>query len=233
MAGERIVLITGANRGIGQETARQLAAKGWHVVITARNEAAGRKAVTGLSEFGEADFIPLDVSSDASIAEASRLFGERYGHLDALVNNAGIYPEGDNSILTISADLIRKTLETNTLGPLLAARAFRPWLEKSPHGRIVNVSSGLGQLHDMADDAPAYSISKTALNAVTRQLAASLKPKNISVNCVCPGWVRTDMGGPNATREVAEGADTIVWLVDSAPSSLTGTFFRDRKEIQW
>ena len=149
-----------------------------------------------------------------------------------LVNNAGIIVDGDSAILEISDDLFRNTLETNTLGALLVTQAFVSLLRKSKAPRVINVSSGGGQLTSGADGwAPAYCISKTALNGVTVQLAAAL-PK-FAVNSVCPGWVRTEMGGENASRSVEEGADTIVWLASDAPQDLTGKFLRDRKEIPW
>ena len=149
-----------------------------------------------------------------------------------LVNNAGIIVDGDGVILEISDDLFRNTLETNTLGALRVTQAFVSLLRKSKAPRVINVSSGGGQLTGGADGwAPAYCISKTALNGVTVQLAAAL-PK-FAVNSVCPGWVRTEMGGENASRSVEEGADTIVWLASDAPQDLTGKFLRDRKEIPW
>jgi len=153
-------------------------------------------------------------------------------HLDVLINNAGIMMDGDDAILKVRDDLLRETLETNTLGALRVTRAFVPLLAKSKAPRVINVSSGGGQLTGGADGwSPAYCISKTALNGVTSQLATAL-PK-FAVNSVCPGWVRTDMGGGNATRSVEEGADTIVWLATDAPQKLTGKFLRDRKEIPW
>jgi NAD(P)-dependent dehydrogenase (short-subunit alcohol dehydrogenase family) len=149
-----------------------------------------------------------------------------------LVNNAGIIVDGDNGILEISDELLRKTLETNTLGALRVTRAFVPLLRKSKAPRVINVSSGGGQLTGGADGwSPGYCISKTALNGMTSQLATAL-PK-FAVNSVCPGWVRTDMGGQAATRSVEEGADTIVWLAADASQKLTGKFLRDRKEIPW
>jgi NAD(P)-dependent dehydrogenase (short-subunit alcohol dehydrogenase family) len=149
-----------------------------------------------------------------------------------LVNNAGILLDEDKSALTMTPEIFEKTFRTNTLGPWLVAQAFLPLLEKSAAPRIVNVSSGGGQLDGGADGwAPGYCVSKTALNGVTMQLAAAL-PK-FAVNCVCPGWVRTDMGGSNASRSVGEGAAGIVWLAAEAPQNLTGKFFRDRKVIPW
>jgi NAD(P)-dependent dehydrogenase (short-subunit alcohol dehydrogenase family) len=229
----KTVLITGANKGIGHEVARQLAAKGFHVFVGARNTMAGRKAAEEIAKkCGQATFLEIDVADKDSVTTAAREFSNIEDHLDVLVNNAGIIVDGDSAILESSDDLFRKTLETNTLGALRVTREFAPLLQKSKAPRVINVSSGGGQLTGGADGwAPAYCISKTALNGVTVQLAAAL-PK-FAVNSVCPGWVRTEMGGKNASRSVEEGADTIVWLASDAPQNLTGKFLRDRKEIPW
>ncbi|MFL6545288.1 MAG: SDR family NAD(P)-dependent oxidoreductase [Candidatus Udaeobacter sp.] len=229
----KIALVTGANKGIGREVARQLAAKGFHVFIGARNRSAGRKAADEIAKKGgKTAFLEIDVSDNNSVAVAAREFVKTSDHLDVLVNNAGIIVDGDHAILEIGDELLRKTLETNTLGALRVIRAFVPLLAKSKAPRVINVSSGGGQLTGGADGwSPAYCISKTALNGVTSQLAAAL-PK-FAINSVCPGWVRTDMGGRSATRSVEEGADTIVWLASEAPQDLTGKFLRDRKEIPW
>ena len=181
---------------------------------------------------GKTTFLEIDVADSDSVTTAAREFSNIADHLDVLVNNAGIIVDGDNAILEISDDLLRKTLETNTLGALRVTRAFAPLLRKSKAPRVINVSSGGGQLTGGADGwAPAYCISKTALNGVTVQLVAAL-PK-FAVNSVCPGWVRTEMGGENASRSVEEGAETIVWLAGEAPQDLTGKFLRDRNEIPW
>jgi NAD(P)-dependent dehydrogenase (short-subunit alcohol dehydrogenase family) len=229
----KTVLITGANKGIGHEVARQLAAKGFHVFVGARNAKAGRKAAEEIAkQCGKATFLKIDVADNDSVTTAAREFSNVEDHLDVLVNNAGIIVDGDDAILEISDDLLRKTLETNTLGALRVTRAFASLLRKSKAPRVINVSSGGGQLTGGADGwAPAYCISKTALNGVTVQLAAAL-PK-FAVNSVCPGWVRTEMGGENASRSVEEGADTIVWLASEALQDVTGKFLRDRKEIPW
>src|ERR1044071_625460 len=229
----KTALVTGANKGIGYEVARQLAGRGFHVFVGARNRDAGRKVADEIAKKGgKATFLEIDVADNASVTAAAREFAKAAGHLDVLVNNAGIIVDGDNAILEISDELLRKTLETNTLGVLRVTRAFVPLLGKSKTPRVINVSSGGGQLTGGADGwAPAYCISKTALNGVTVQLAAAL-PK-FAVNSVCPGWVRTDMGGQNASRSVEEGADTLVWLASEAPQELTGKFLRDRKEIPW
>ena len=234
---QRIALVTGANKGIGFEVARDLARKGFHVFLGARDTEAGEAAAEKLRKEGEEDYgeitvLKIDVSKPDSIRRAAEEFSRKSDRLDTLVNNAGILLDDDKDVLTITPEIFETTLRTNTLGALLVSQAFVPFLKKSDAPRIVNVSSGGGQLADGADGwAPAYCISKTALNGVTAQLAAAL-PK-FAVNSVCPGWVRTDMGGPNATRSVAEGASGVVWLASEAPHSMTGKFFRDRKLIPW
>jgi NAD(P)-dependent dehydrogenase (short-subunit alcohol dehydrogenase family) len=235
---QRIALVTGANKGIGFEVARQLARKGFRVFLGARNEKGGEVAAEklrteGVKEgYGGITFLKIDVSKPDGIRRAAEEFSRHSDRLDTLVNNAGILLDGDKDVLTATPETFETTLRTNTLGALLMAQAFVPFLKKSDAPRIVNVSSGGGQLADGADGwAPAYCISKTALNGVTAQLAAAL-PK-FAVNSVCPGWVRTDMGGPNAIRSVGEGATGIVWLAVDAPQNETGKFWRDRKVIPW
>src|SRR5436305_3628742 len=229
----KTALVTGGNKGIGHEVARQLAARGFHIFVGARNRGAGHAAAKAIEKNGgKATFLEIDVADNTSVTAAAREFSKIADHLDVLVNNAGIMVDGDDAILKISDGIFRKTLETNMLGALRVTRAFEPLLTKSKAPRVINVSSGGGQLTGGADGwAPAYCISKTALNGVTSQLAAAL-PK-FAVNSVCPGWVRTDMGGQSATRSVEEGADTIVWLASEAPQNLTSKFLRDRKEIPW
>jgi NAD(P)-dependent dehydrogenase (short-subunit alcohol dehydrogenase family) len=231
---ERIVLITGANRGIGLEIARQLAARDFHVVIAARDEDSGKRAVDTISSSGgKASFLQLDVSSSDSIRAAASRFATNSDHLDVLINNAGIYPDQGLTILTLPRDRLDQTFQTNTFGPLEVTQAFLPFLRKAAAARIINVSSGYGQLDGLSPDQPSYCLSKLALNGLTIMLAQALAPDRIAVNSMCPGWVRTDMGGPNADRSVEEGADTAAWLAAEAPHGLTGKFFRDRHEIPW
>src|SRR5207248_10777146 len=179
-----------------------------------------------------ARFLEIDVSDPASITRAAAEASQSTDRLDVLVNNAGIIVDHDEAILTITPEQFEATMRTNALAALLVAQAFQPLLARSAAPRIINVSSSSGQLSDGADGwAPAYSISKTALNGVTVQLAAALP--DFAINSVCPGWVRTDMGGSNATRSVEQGAAGIVWLAADAPQNLTGKFLRDRKVIPW
>lgn len=236
MKSPKTVFITGANRGIGLETARQLGEKGCRIYLGARRRAEGEKAAAALREKGlDVLFIEADIAEEASLSQAAFQIGQTTGHLDVLINNGAIFPDtGENeTILTMPHEAALRAFQTNTLGAVRAVQTLLPLLSQSHDARIINVSSGMGALADMGGMAPAYSISKTALNAVTRQLAAVLKNRGIAVNSVCPGWVRTDMGGPKAERPVEKGAETIVWLASEAPRTLTGKFLRDKKEIPW
>jgi len=172
------------------------------------------------------------MSDSKSIATAASNFGS-IGHLDVLINNAGIYPDEGLSVLNISREQLVKTFQTNTFGPLEMTQAFLPYLKKSSAARVINLSSGLGQLEGLSANVPSYCLSKLALNGVTIMLADALKEHPIAVNSMCPGWIRTDMGGSSAPGSVEEGADTAVWLATEADQQLTGKFFRHRKEIRW
>ena len=231
--GQPVAVVTGGNRGIGFEICRQLAARGAGVVLTARQRAAGEAAAKKLAEGKHAvTFHPLDVTDGASIVTLRDFLKDTYGRLDVLINNAGIIAKGEASALKVDLATVRQTLETNALGPLHLAQALVPLLKRGTSPRIVNMSSGMGTLTDNDGGYAAYRMSKTLLNAVTAILAAELAGA-VAVNSVCPGWVKTDMGGRNATRDVAEGADTAVWLALDAPATLTGKFVRDRKVIPW
>jgi NAD(P)-dependent dehydrogenase (short-subunit alcohol dehydrogenase family) len=238
MAVTRTALVTGANRGIGFEIVRQLARLGVLAVIGARDPKDGVAAAEKLQSEGlDVPVVALDVdredSAAAAVAEVKRL----YGRLDVLVNNAAILidaPGGFNaSLFELTGETARRTFETNVLGPLRLIQAASPLMREQGYGRIVNLSSIAGQLAEMGKGYPAYRISKTALNALTRIAAAELNDGNIKVNAMCPGWVRTDMGGANAERSVEQGADTAVWLATLADDGPTGGFFRDRKPIAW
>jgi NAD(P)-dependent dehydrogenase (short-subunit alcohol dehydrogenase family) len=222
----KTVLITGAYRGLGYEAARQLSERGWKVILTARRR---DQAAASAAKLKNASFLELDIADEGSVARAAK----EVAQLDVLINNAGVIADGDQDILTIQPDLIAETIATNALGALRVSQAFIPRLVKSSAGRIVNVSSGAGQLSDMGTWSPAYAASKTTLNAITCLLAAALKDKDVVVNSVCPGWCRTEMGGSGAPRSVEEGADGIVWLAADAPQGKTGLFWRDREVIPW
>ena len=227
-----IALVTGANRGLGREIARQLAALGHHVILAGRDrEACAAVAAELVKAGGSASAHVLDVTSDASAARLRHDLEKEVGRLDVLVNNAGILPDGGQALATLPLPLLQKTLETNLFGVLRVTQSLLPLLRKSSQPRVVNMSSGLGQLADMGSGTPAYRISKTALNAVTRILAAEFPAAR--VNSVCPGWCHTDMGGPEAPRTPAQGADTAVWLATLPPDGPTGGFFRDREAIAW
>lgn len=236
MSDKRIAIVTGANRGIGYEICRQLARRGGiRVVLTARDAAKGKTAVKKLVDEGlEVDYHRLDVTEARSIAALAAYLESRYGRCDMLVNNAGIAPDPRGSrFLDSKPETYRETLDTNLFGPLLLAQALVPLMKKNRYGRIVNLSSGMGQLSDMGTGSPAYRVSKTALNALTGVLAAELKGSGILVNSMCPGWVKTDMGGAGAPRTVEQGADTAVWLATLPDDGPSGGFFRDRKPIPW
>lgn len=234
MADRKVALVTGGNRGIGLEVGRQLIENGFQVVLTCRNLEDGQLAAQELEKAsGPVSLIQLDVSNSRSIHQAVSKFGEAFEKLDVLVNNAGILLDAAESILSVSEAVIRQTIETNSIGPLRVVRAFLPYLRNSKDARVINVSSLAGQLKNMDGWAPAYSLSKTALNAITRLLSHELKPEGIKVNSVSPGWIRTEMGGAGAPGTLEEGADTIVWLATEASGSLTGQFLRDREPTDW
>jgi NAD(P)-dependent dehydrogenase (short-subunit alcohol dehydrogenase family) len=232
---ERVAVVTGASRGLGREIARQLARRGIRVVMTARAAGAGEAARAALAAEGlSVAFRQLDVTNVEQARTLARWVEEEHGRLDVLVNNAGVLldPKGAR-VATGDVEVARQTLETNVLGPLIVTQALLPLMRRGGYGRVVNVSSNLGQLETMGAGTPAYRISKAALNALTRTLAAELEGTGIKVNAMCPGWVRTDMGGPSATRSVEEGADTAVWLAMLPEDGPTGGFFRDRQRIAW
>lgn len=235
MAQSRVAVVTGANRGIGLEIAAQLAGQGMRVVLTARDVARGRAAQRQLAARGiETRFHQLDVTEPASIRVLKAYVEDEFGAPDVLVNNAGVLldPKGSR-LLGLRADIVRITLDTNVLGPMELVQALVPLMQARGYGRVVNVSSGMGQLADMGAGSPAYRISKAALNALTRTLAAELEGSNVLVNAMCPGWVRTDMGGTDAPRSVAEGADTAVYLATLPDGGPSGGFFRDRQPVAW
>ena len=235
MPSHKIAIVTGGNRGIGHEIARQLAKSDLFVIVGARDAVkceaaleALRKASANVAAF------PLDVNDTRSVRRFVEHVEKQHGSPSVLVNNAGVYPEAtDAKVVDSSTALWRETFETNLFGAVRMCREVVPLMKKTRYGRIVNISSGLGQLHQMGEGSPAYRVSKAALNALTRTLAAEAAGTGILVNSMSPGWVKTDMGGEEAPRTVAEGAETAVWLSLLPSSGPTGQFFRDRKPIPW
>jgi NAD(P)-dependent dehydrogenase (short-subunit alcohol dehydrogenase family) len=230
----RVALVTGANRGIGLEVTRQLALRGFTTVLGARDAQKGEEAASSLRQ-GGSKVIPfqLDVTDQQSIDAARHIIEERFGKLDVLVNNAAILYDEWQRAENANLETVREAFETNTLGPWRMCQAFIPLLRKSRHARIVNVSSESGSLTVMGGGTPAYSVSKAALNALTRMLADELRASRILVNSVCPGWVATKMGGPNAPRTVGEGAASVMWAATLPDDGPTGGFFRDGEPLAW
>lgn len=228
----KTILITGGNRGIGYEVARQLLHLGHQVILSGRDESKLSKAKDQLRKSGGSlDVLVMDAGDPRSISGAAGTFGKMRIKLDVLINNAGMLFKADNNLLTDPDQYVQDTLEVNSLGPLRIAKAFVP-LMNTP-GRIINISSGGGSMTDPVGGwSPAYCISKSLLNAITRHLAYELEEKKIAVNAVCPGWVKTDMGGTSAPRSLEQGAETIVWIATTG-SIQTGKFFRDKKVIPW
>ena len=233
-------LVTGANRGIGLEVCRQLLEKGWRVIACVRDQQAGAEAVKQLHADTGADAQQLilrrvDVTSMTDIRSLARWLQEVEFKLQALINNAGVFLEstatGDADPLQIESTTMLQSFNINTLGPVRMIQGLAA--NMAAGGRIVNVSSGMGQLSDMGENYLAYRASKTALNTVTVVMAKRLAGHDITVNACCPGWVRTDMGGAHAERSVEQGADTIVWLATAAEADNSGGFYRDRMLLEW
>jgi NAD(P)-dependent dehydrogenase (short-subunit alcohol dehydrogenase family) len=227
-----VALVTGANRGLGLECARQLLEHGFTVLLGARDAGRGAAAADTL---GRARVRPvvLDVTSEADVTRCGELIaGEHGGRLDVLINNAAIHYDSGQTPLTADWRVVTEALETNLLGAWRVARMAAPLMQARHHGRIVNVSSSAGAWRNLGGGTPAYSLSKLGLNGLTRMLAAELRDSGVLVNAVCPGWVATDMGGAGG-RPVEDGARGIVWaarLPDDGPS---GGFFRDGRPVEW
>jgi NAD(P)-dependent dehydrogenase (short-subunit alcohol dehydrogenase family) len=239
---KKVALVTGANKGIGFEIARQLAQKKIAVLVGARDPDRGMTACERLQSEGlDAHFITVDVVRATSIEAAIGKIKDDFGRLDILVNNAGIQIDTQSGILQLDPVVFQNTLETNSFGPLLLVQGAVRLMQTNEYGRIVNMASTLGSLAEIARPdspydavlAPAYRLSKTLLNGITVLLAKELRGSNILVNSLCPGWVRTEMGGEEAPLSPAQGADTAVWLATLPDDGPTGGFFRERQPIPW
>jgi NAD(P)-dependent dehydrogenase (short-subunit alcohol dehydrogenase family) len=228
-----IALVTGANRGIGLELVRQLAQRGFTTVLGSRDLEKGRAAADLLGADGiQVEARRLDVADADSARQLAAELDNDHGRLDVLVNNAAVLYDTWQRGVDADLDLVHEALETNLFGAWRTTQACLPLLRRSSHGRIVNVSSGAGSLSSMGAGTPAYSVSKAALNALTRILAAELRSDRILVNSVCPGWVATDMGGPGG-RPVEDGAASVIWAVLLPDDGPTGGFFRHGRRVDW
>ena len=240
MSSNKTALVTGGNKGIGFAICKGLLDKGFYVFLAARDVEKGKKAVDKLSsDSNSVQLIQLDVTDDESIKSAVENVSQQTDSLDVLVNNAGIYPDLRGSqqgvnILTVSRDLLTQAMNTNAFSPIQITQAFLPLLEKADSSKVINVSSGNGQINGgsvgISANVPSYSLSKLALNGATILLADALKSESIAVYAVCPGWVKTDMGGDCAPRTPEQGADTAIWLATEATTEGSGKFFRNRTE---
>lgn len=256
----RIAIVTGGDRGIGFQICRQLGELGFQVVLTSPDPERGKAAAVKLKNAGLAVAYHVLDLLNARHPDALRSFVmKKFGRVDVLVNNAGIsldagmskvegllrrrikkapkkmdYGEGPG-ILEADTDIMRATLEVNTLGALKMCQTFIPLMKKARYGRVINISSTLGQLKDMTDEekVPAYQLSKTALNAITKMAADACRGTNVAVNSVCPGWTRTDLGGPEAPQSPEKAAKDIVWLATQPDNGPTGQFFQHRRRIAW
>ena len=232
-AEDRIAVVTGGNRGIGREVARQLGQRGFSVILGSRDPVAGERAAADLVGDGLAVRAHrLDVTDTGTVEALAWELADRYGRLDVLVNNAAIHYDTWQRASTADLSIVAEAWDTNLMGPWRMCLALLPLLRRGQHRRIVNVSSESGSLASMGAGTPAYSVTKAALNALTRILAAELRPDGILVNAVCPGWVETDMGGPGG-RPVADGAASVLWAVDLPDDGPTGGFFRDGQPLPW
>ncbi len=226
------IVVTGANRGIGNEIAKQLAKKGHHIILVTRDEAKG-KVVLNQFKWNDLNNVALfmgDMSSSKSLEALSKELHQNYDRVDVLINNAAIYEDGNYQTSNVPISLIEKTMRTNLLGPIELTQHLIPLLEKSEDPRIINVSSGMGAFDSLSGGYPSYRLSKTALNAFTANLASEFP--SFKITAVCPGWVKTDMGGAGANRHVEKGAETPVWLAESNDVQ-SGKFYRDKTIIPW
>jgi NAD(P)-dependent dehydrogenase (short-subunit alcohol dehydrogenase family) len=232
MVEKRVAVVTGASQGLGLETVRGLAGRGLHIVLTARTESAVAKGLAAL-DGGDVEGRTLDVGDDDSVAAFFDWLEGSHGRIDALVNNAGRLTGSYNESLSevAPADVIA-LLDNNAMSALRTTARALAMMNAAGYGRIVNVSSAMGQLSDMGGGSVAYRVSKAALNVITR-VGHAEAVKNVKVNSVCPGWVRTDMGGSSAPRTLEEGASGIVWAATLPANGPSGGFFRDGKRIEW
>lgn len=231
---KQVALVTGGNRGIGYELVKQLALTGFKVIMTSRDPEAGNEAVQKMKELDlDVSCVEMDVANLESIQQAADTVNEKYGRLDVLINNAGVYLDENEKLVAMDDNILEKTMATNFFGVYHVIRSFIPLMEKQGYGRIINISSEYGAMSEMSSPGVgAYKLSKFALNGLTQLVAAEMKG-NIKINAVDPGWVSTDMGGPSAPRTPKQAAESILWLATIGAEGPTGGFFRDKKQIPW
>ncbi|MFP5109425.1 SDR family oxidoreductase [Neobacillus sp. C211] len=231
---KQVALVTGGNRGIGYELVKQLALYGFKVILASRDPEMGHEAAQRLKESNlDVSFVVMDVDNQESIHQAAITVNERYGRLDVLINNAGVYLEENKKLVAMDPSVLERTMTTNFFGAYYCVRSFIPLMEKQGYGRIINVSSEYGAMSEMSyQGVGAYKLSKFALNGLTRLVAAEING-DIKINAVDPGWVSSDMGGPSAPRAPKQAAESILWLATIGPEGPNGGFFRDGKRIDW
>ena len=230
----KVALVTGGNRGIGYDLVKQLAQKGFKVILASRDPDMGHEATQKLKESNlDVSLLVMDVNNQESIRQAAITVNERYGKLDVLINNAGVYLDENKKLVAMDPSILEKTMATNFFGVYHVIRSFIPLMEKQGYGRIINVSSEYGAMSEMSyPGVGAYKLSKFALNGLTRLVAAEIND-DIKINAVDPGWVSTDMGGPSAPRTPKQAAHSILWLATIGPEGPNGGFFRDGIRIDW
>lgn len=231
---KQVAIVTGGNRGIGYELVKQLAWDGFKVILTSRDPETGHEAVQKLNKLNlNVSFVVMDVDNQESIRQAAITVNERYGRLDVLINNAGVYLDENKKLVVMNPSILEKTMTTNFFGAYHMIRSFIPLMEKQGYGRIINVSSEYGAISEMSlQGAGAYKLSKLALNGLTQLVAAETKG-DIKINAVDPGWVSSDMGGPSAPRTPKQAAESILRLATIGSEGPNGGFFRDGKQIDW
>lgn len=230
----KIALVTGGNRGIGYELCKQLAERGIQILMAGRNIVKGTEAARALAHSGlDVSFVEMDIDEPNRIFAVMDFIREKYGRVDILVNNAAVYWDEGVRLSEIEPTVLEKTMRTNFFGAYYVIRAVLPLMQKQNYGRIVNISSGYGEYSAMDHEGTgAYKLSKLALNGMTRLFATEITG-NIKINAVCPGWVRTEMGGPHATRSAEEAAASMIWLTELDSDGPNGSFFRDGESIKW
>lgn len=234
MQDKQVALVTGANRGIGYELAKHLASMGFKVILTSRDPKKGSEAAGRLAESGlDVSFVVMDVADQESVRRAAMTVTETVGRVDVLINNAGVYLDGSDKLLTMDPSILERTMSTNFFGVYHVMRSFIPHMEKQGYGRVINVSSDYGAMNAMSSQGVgAYKISKLAMNALTRLAAAEVRG-DIKIYAVDPGWVSSDMGGSSAPRTPKRAAELILRLVTMGSEGPREGFFRDGKPIDW